>query len=119
MTDRLILTVAATQGPEGAACLAWQLSRGGVRAMGLAHTLPQVLQDVAAAVERDDAAAAHQFTSLSKPNYTMNPTDTEIEKLFRQWWAESFPNNPPGTHALRTHLGWARHLLNELNKPSN
>jgi hypothetical protein len=36
--------------------------------------------------------------------------DTELESLFRQWWSESYPT-PPGTHALMTHLGWARYLL--------
>jgi len=37
-------------------------------------------------------------------------TDTELEKLFREWWKESYPT-PPGTHALITHLGWGRYLL--------
>lgn len=40
-------------------------------------------------------------------------TDTELEQMFRAWWAESYPNNPPGNHALQTHLGWARHLLQQ------
>lgn len=40
-------------------------------------------------------------------------TDTELEKLFREWWKESYPT-PPGTHALITHLGWGRHLLNHI-----
>lgn len=43
-------------------------------------------------------------------------TDPQLETLFRAWWAESFPNSPPGTHALATHLGFARHLLNQLGE---
>lgn len=39
-------------------------------------------------------------------------TDTELEAAFREWWAQSYPT-PPGTHALMTHLGWARHLLEQ------
>ena len=35
-------------------------------------------------------------------------TDQELEQLFREWWP--YPA-PPGTHALLTHLGWARYLL--------
>lgn len=57
MTDRVVLTVAATQGPDDAATLAWQLSYRGTQVMGLAHTLPQVLQDVGRVLEWEDAAA--------------------------------------------------------------
>ena len=39
-------------------------------------------------------------------------TDVELEKLFRSWWSESYPT-PPGNHALITHLGWARFLLQQ------
>jgi hypothetical protein len=42
----------------------------------------------------------------------MSLTDTELEQMFRAWWAGSYPT-PPGTHALMTHLGWARHLLQQ------
>jgi hypothetical protein len=38
-------------------------------------------------------------------------TDSDMEALFRQWWKDSFPQAPPGPHALRTHLGWGRFLL--------
>jgi hypothetical protein len=44
-------------------------------------------------------------------------TDTELEVLFRSWWSDSYSAVPPGAHALVTHLGWARYLLSELNKP--
>lgn len=44
-----------------------------------------------------------------------NPTDTELEVLFRTWWSTSYPT-PPGTHALMTHLGWARFLLQQLQE---
>ena len=40
-----------------------------------------------------------------------NPTDSELEVLFRTWWSTSYPT-PPGNHALMTHLGWARFLMN-------
>lgn len=39
-------------------------------------------------------------------------TDTQLDAMFRAWWAESYPT-PPGPHALMTHLGWARHLLEQ------
>lgn len=42
-------------------------------------------------------------------------TDTEMGELFRKWWMDSYPT-PPGTHALMTHLGWGRHLLEVLDK---
>ena len=41
-----------------------------------------------------------------------NPTDSELEVLFRTWWQQSYPT-PPGTHALLTHIGWARFLLQQ------
>jgi len=40
-------------------------------------------------------------------------SDTELEAYFRVWWRGSYPSQP-GTHALMTHLGWGRHLLNVL-----
>jgi hypothetical protein len=43
----------------------------------------------------------------------MNPTDTELEVLFRSWWSAAGYAAPPGTHALMTHLGWARWLLEQ------
>ena len=45
----------------------------------------------------------------------MNPTDTEIEQMFREWWAQSWPT-PPGNHALQTHTAWARYLLDKINR---
>jgi hypothetical protein len=42
-------------------------------------------------------------------------TDPQLEQLFRRWWAESYPT-PPGPHALITHLGWARHLLERVQE---
>jgi len=38
-------------------------------------------------------------------------TDTELTLLFQEWWKASFPNSPPGQHALATHVGWGRYLL--------
>jgi hypothetical protein len=43
------------------------------------------------------------------------PTDSELEVLFRAWWSTSYPT-PPGNHALMTHIGWARFLLEQLNQ---
>lgn len=40
-------------------------------------------------------------------------TDLEMEKLLREWW--SYPA-PPGPHALMTHLGWGRYLLEHLEQ---
>lgn len=45
-------------------------------------------------------------------------TDVELEKLFRSWWSESYPT-PPGNHALITHLGWARFLLQQRLDPES
>lgn len=39
-------------------------------------------------------------------------TDSELEVLFRTWWQQSYPT-PPGPHALITHIGWARFLLEQ------
>ena len=39
-------------------------------------------------------------------------TDNELEVLFRTWWQQSYPT-PPGNHALMTHIGWARFLLEQ------
>lgn len=43
-------------------------------------------------------------------------TDSELEKLFRDWWP--YPA-PPGNHALMTHLGWARHVLTTVEYETN
>jgi hypothetical protein len=45
----------------------------------------------------------------------MNPTDAELEVLFRSWWSLSY-STPPGTHALLTHLGWARFVLEQASR---
>ena len=37
-------------------------------------------------------------------------TDSEMEVLLRTWWQQSYPT-PPGPHALITHIGWGRFLL--------
>jgi hypothetical protein len=39
--------------------------------------------------------------------------DNELEVLFRAWWQQSYPT-PPGNHALMTHLGWGRYLLEQV-----
>jgi hypothetical protein len=45
----------------------------------------------------------------------MNPTDAELEILLRSWWSLSY-STPPGPHALMTHLGWGRFLLEQVQK---
>ena len=40
-------------------------------------------------------------------------TDTEIEILFRSWWSASYSAAPPGNHALITHVGFGRWLLEQ------
>lgn len=58
------------------------------------------------------------IATISCQSVMSNPlriTDIEIESLFRKWWAESYPT-APGTHALMTHLGWGRHLLEAIDK---
>ena len=37
-------------------------------------------------------------------------TTPDIETLFRQWWALSYPT-PPGVHAVSTHVGFGAWLL--------
>lgn len=39
--------------------------------------------------------------------------ENEIEVLFRTWWQQSYPT-PPGPHALMTHIGWAKFLIQHL-----
>ena len=41
-------------------------------------------------------------------------TDTELTLLFQEWWKASFPNSPPGQHALATHVGWGRFLMEQV-----
>ena len=40
-------------------------------------------------------------------------SDADLEVLFRSWWSASYSAAPPGTHALITHIGWARFLLEQ------
>jgi hypothetical protein len=40
-------------------------------------------------------------------------TENEMEVLLRTWWP--YPA-PPGTHALMTHLGWGRFLLEQIKE---
>lgn len=43
-------------------------------------------------------------------------TDLEMEQEFRAWWRDSYSATPPGPHALITHLGWGRHLMNAISE---
>ena len=40
-------------------------------------------------------------------------TDTDLTLLFQEWWKQSYPT-PPGQHALATHVGWGRYLLEQV-----
>lgn len=40
-------------------------------------------------------------------------TDTQLTELFKEFWTQSYPM-PPGTHALMTHVAWARFLLTHI-----
>jgi hypothetical protein len=44
--------------------------------------------------------------------------ESELEVLFREWWTQSFPNSPPGKHAISTHIGWAQYLLQHVKSES-
>jgi hypothetical protein len=41
-------------------------------------------------------------------------TEPQLETEFRDWWKQSFPNSPPGKHAVASHVGWAQHLLQKI-----
>lgn len=43
---------------------------------------------------------------MTTPNYE------ELEKLFAQWWADSYPMVHPGPHTIRTHAAFAQYVLN-------
>ncbi len=43
-------------------------------------------------------------------------TDPQLEVLFRSWWSASYPGAPPGPHALATHIGWGRFLLEQVQE---
>lgn len=40
--------------------------------------------------------------------------DNDLTLLFQEWWKQSYPT-PPGQHALATHVGWARFLLEQVH----
>lgn len=46
------------------------------------------------------------FFPMTTPNYE------ELEKLFAQWWADSYPMVHPGPHTIRTHAAFAQYVLN-------
>lgn len=45
-------------------------------------------------------------------------SDSELETLFRSWWSASYSAAPPGPHALITHIGWGRWLLEQRREPA-
>lgn len=38
-------------------------------------------------------------------------TDEQLNDLFTEFWAESYPHVKPGVHAISTHLAFARQVL--------
>lgn len=51
--------------------------------------------------------------AMSPSEHLVGLTDAQLEALFRTWWQQSYPT-PPGNHALMTHIGWARFLLEQV-----
>lgn len=43
-------------------------------------------------------------------------TEEQIKDLFLEFWRESYPNSPPGVHAIRTHVGFGLRLLEYLEE---
>lgn len=38
-------------------------------------------------------------------------TDEQLNDLFTEFWAESYPNAKPGVHAISTHIAFAKQVL--------
>jgi hypothetical protein len=38
-------------------------------------------------------------------------TDEQLNDLFIEFWAESYPHVKPGVHAISTHIAFAREVL--------
>lgn len=38
-------------------------------------------------------------------------TDEQLNDLFTEFWAESYPHAKPGVHAISTHIAFAREVL--------
>jgi uncharacterized protein (DUF427 family) len=38
-------------------------------------------------------------------------TDEQLNDLFTEFWAESYPNAKPGIHAITTHIAFAKQVL--------
>lgn len=69
-------------------------------------------RSMVAARDRLYACANQLDGALSPGEASLGLTDAEVEERFRAWWAQSYPT-PPGPHALMTHIGWARHLIEQ------
>jgi hypothetical protein len=41
-----------------------------------------------------------------------------MEAVFRDWWQDSY-GRPPGTHAVMTHVAFAKHVLQQLPLPDD
>ncbi len=38
-------------------------------------------------------------------------TDEQLNDLFTEFWAESYPHAKPGIHAITTHIAFAKQVL--------
>lgn len=38
-------------------------------------------------------------------------SDEQLNDLFLEFWAESYPNAKPGVHAISTHIAFAKQVL--------
>lgn len=45
-------------------------------------------------------------------------TEEQLTELFLSYWGESYPNSRPIQHAINTHVGFGRYLLNFLESSS-
>lgn len=42
--------------------------------------------------------------------------EEEIKELFLEYWRDSYPNSPPGVHAINTHTGFGAFLVDYLEQ---
>lgn len=60
--------------------------------------------------------AGGTFHKLSFESQPM--TEEQLTELFLSYWGESYPNSRPIQHAINTHVGFGRYLLNFLESSS-
>lgn len=75
------------------------------------------LKCVAATQRASSSLAKGTFHKLSFDSRPM--TDEELTQKFLEYWAESYPMARPIQHAINTHVGFGRYLLNLLAEKTN